>query len=97
MMFSRQPGEIYLWLISSHLFLEGLGRPISAPQNQALARADSGGFLEGGWSARQAVPTPMPSSREMTFHEAPAARRVATWRGLTATSGSLVPSAFCRY
>src|ERR1035437_8682626 len=64
------------------------------PWNQALARADSAGFLEGLWSARQAVPTPMPSSREMTFHEAPEARRLAPWRGLTATSGSLAPSAF---
>jgi hypothetical protein len=35
----------------------------------------------------------MPSSREMTFHEAPAARRVANW-GMTATGGSLVPWAF---
>jgi hypothetical protein len=29
----------------------------------------------------------------MTFHEAPAARRVANW-GMTATGGSLVPWAF---
>jgi hypothetical protein len=34
--------------------------------------------LERLWSARQAVPTPMPSSREMVCHEVPAARRVAT-------------------
>ncbi len=27
------------------------------------------------------MPTPMPSSREMTFHEAPAARSVAIFRG----------------
>jgi hypothetical protein len=53
-------------------------------------------FLKGGWSARQAVPTPMPSSREMTLHEAPEARRLATWRRLTATGGSLAPSAFSR-
>ena len=77
----------------NHLFLEGQNRPIPAPQNQALARADSAGVLERGWRARQAVPTPMPSSREMTFHEAPEARRLATWRA-TATGGSPAPSAF---
>jgi hypothetical protein len=30
----------------------------------------------------------------MTFHEAPEARGLSTWRGLTATGGALVPSAF---
>ena len=77
-----------------HLFLEGSKRPIAASQNQAFTAHDSGRFLERLWRARQAVPTPMPSSREMTFHEAPGARRVATWRGFTAIGGSLVPSAF---
>jgi len=74
-------------LFHKHLFLEGQTRPIPAPQNQALARADSGEFLEGAWSARQAVPTPMPSCSEMTFHEAPAARRVATCLASTAVRG----------
>ena len=89
MFFSRKPGEIYLRSISSqnHLFLEGQNQPVSAPWNQALASADSAGFLGRGWRARQAVPTPMPNSREMTFHEAPAARRVAICSGFTAVRG----------
>jgi hypothetical protein len=78
----------------NHLFLEGQNRPVSALWNQALTAHDSGRFLEGLCSARQAVPTPMPSSRVMTFHEAPAARSMFTWRGLTATGGSLAPSVF---
>ena len=71
----------------NHLFLEGQNRPIPAPWNQAFTAQDSGRFLEGLWSARRAVPTPMPSSREMTFHEAPAARRVATCAASTAARG----------
>jgi hypothetical protein len=59
-----------------HLFLEEQTRPISAPQNQAFTAHDSGRFLERLWSARQAVPTPMPSSREMTIH---LARRLGGW------------------
>ena len=57
----------------NHLFLERLKRLVSAPWNQALTRANSGRFLERLWRARQAVPTPIPSSRETTRHEAPAA------------------------
>ena len=36
----------------------------------------------------------MPSCSEMTFHEAPAARSMATWQSLTAIGGSLAPWAF---
>jgi hypothetical protein len=49
--------------------------------------SDSHKLAAWGWSARQAVPTPTPSRSEMTRHEAPAARRVAT-------GGSLAPWAF---
>ena len=49
--------------------------------------------MERGWRARQAVPTPIPSCCEMVCHEAPEARRLATWRA-TATGGSPAPWAF---
>ena len=65
----------------NNMFLEGQNRPIPAPQNQAFTAHDSGRFLEGGWSARQALPTPMPSSREMTRHETPVAPRLTTQGG----------------
>ncbi len=69
------------------MFSEGKNRPIPAPWNQALTRAASNGFLEGGWRARQAVPTPMSSRYEMTCHEAPAARSVATCSASTTVRG----------
>jgi hypothetical protein len=87
---------VVVGVFHEYLLLEGQNWPIAATWYQALARADAGGFLEGGWSIRQAVPAPMPSSREMTFHAAPAARRLVTWRGLTANGGSLAPWAFPR-
>ena len=40
-----------------------------------------------GWSARHAVPTPMPSCWEMTRHEAPVARSAATCLASTAVRG----------
>ena len=67
-----------------------LERPISAPQNHAFTAYDSGRFLEHSCSARQAVPTPMPSCSETTRHEAPAARGVATCSGFTLVRGPLV-------
>jgi hypothetical protein len=68
----------------NHLFLEGQNRPIPAPWNQAFTAHDSGRLLERPCSARQAVPTPMPSCSETTRHEVPAAHRVATCSGFTA-------------
>jgi hypothetical protein len=62
--------------LQNHLFLEEQNRPNSAPHNQTFTAQDSGRFLEGNWSARQAVPTPRPSYCEMTFHEVPEARTV---------------------
>lgn len=73
--------------LQKHQFLEGRKPLISVPRNQALVRADSGRFLEGGWGARQAVPTPIPSRSEMTHREAPEARRVATCSGFTPARG----------
>jgi hypothetical protein len=69
--------------------------PVSGRAKPAGSGAVESGTCEGGFwrvfgrglGARQAVPTPMPSSREMTFHEAPEARRVATCSGFTPARG----------
>ena len=46
--------------------------------------SDSHKLAAWGWSARTAVPTPMPSCCEMTRHEAPVARSAATCLASTA-------------
>jgi hypothetical protein len=63
--------------------------PNAVPQNQAFTTHDPSRFLEQPCSARQAVPTPTPtpSCCEMTRHEVPAARSVATCPAFTATRG----------
>lgn len=83
--FSRQPGEIYSRLISSHLFLEGLERPLSPFQNQVL--------LEEGRNRR--VVTRLRASDVLITGSASAAaamlRPSVAIPGFCRSSGTLVP------
>ena len=86
--FSPRPGQHGSTTAPPKSPVSGRVKPADfTPQNQPLTRTDLGGFLERSCRARQAVPTPMTSSREMTFHEAPAARPTSGIRHLPPTPG----------